>query len=84
MPDYGKELQKLRTSIDDAKEQKSKLEGMITANMERLAKDYKLHTVKEAQQYTQTLDKKIVNLEDRLEKGIQRIQNEFNKEDMEE
>lgn len=72
-----KELLRLKTEINEAKESSLKLEGEKESLMKRLDKEFGCKTVPEAEKKLKTSEKKNKRLQKEIDEGIEQLQKDL-------
>lgn len=71
------QLTTLQRQIEDSKTKKSELTGQLNAFVERLQKDWKCVTVKEAEKRIAKMDDTIADLDDKIETKLKELEEEY-------
>lgn len=77
------ELLELKREIDEGKEEKARLKGVLQSKMEQAKKDWNCETIEELQTKLEDLKKKKIKLDDQLSTGLEELE-ELMKEDQDE
>ena len=73
----GDRLLKLKEEIDNAKEEKAGFQGQLKGLMDRIKKEYGCDTLEEAEKYLNELREKKKELEKKLNRGIEELEQEY-------
>jgi len=71
------ELIALKQEIEEAKEQRSKLQGQVEALMGQLKDDYGCDTLKKAEKLLTDMEKELATLSNEIQVGLDELENEF-------
>lgn len=70
-------LMSLQKKLAQSKEQKAKEEGKLEEQLERLHKEYKCKTIKEAENKIKEMEDKCTNLDEEFDKGINKLKEAY-------
>ena len=72
------ELLDLKQDIEDTKTTVSELNGQLTTLKKQLKEDWQCNTIKQAEEMLKELDGNISKLDDRIKKGMAKLEDEYN------
>ena len=72
------QLLELKQDIEDTKTTVSELNGQLTTLKKQLKEDWQCNTIKQAEEMLKELDGNISKLDDRIKKGMAKLEDEYN------
>jgi len=70
-------LLKLKKQIDEANASVSELKGQLSALLKQLKDDWKCNSVEDAERLIAKMDKEIVSLKNKIEKGMEELEEKY-------
>jgi len=70
-------LLKLKKQIDEANASVSELKGQLSALLKQLKDDWKCNSVEDAERLIVKMDKEIVSLKNKIEKGMEELEEKY-------
>ena len=70
-------LLKLKKQIDEANASVSELKGQLSALLKQLKDDWKCNSVEDAERLVAKMDKEIVSLKNKIEKGMEELEEKY-------